>query len=159
MSLEHIFLSDPNFDRIALLVQKSYKNSCIVRIERVHINRDAFDARALKIVESGKDPDITEMFHGTKVKYVTGILENGFLRSHSKTQAYGAGTYFSPSAQVSLTGYTDKSRDRHLSYVFLCDVIKADTGGNKSNIYVCPKDESCVPTYLISFYKDADKIG
>jgi hypothetical protein len=158
MSLEHIFLSDPDFDRIANLVQKSYKNSCIVRIERVHINRDAFEARATSLVESEKDPDIVEFFHGTKVKYVTGILEGGFKVSESRTQAYGPGTYFSPSASCSLQGYTDKSKDWNLSYVFLCDVIKADTGGNKSNIYVCPKDYSCVPTFLISFYKDADKI-
>jgi hypothetical protein len=159
MSLEHVEMADPNWGRIAEKVYQSYDNACITRIEKVIMDRTEFSQRLEKVEKKiGTKPQVVEMFHGTKVKNVEGILATGFRVSENKVSAYGKGTYFSPSAQFSLSGYTDASRDWGLSYVFLCDINMEDTGGDKSHIYVCPRDDSCIPTYLISFYKDANKI-
>lgn len=158
MSLEYVSLSDKDFDRIASKIDKEYPESCIVSIERVIRDRSVFDERVLKIKSEGNDPEVTEMFHGTKEKYVDSILKLGFLSEKNTTSAYGVGTYFSPMVRLSLTGYTDISKKSELSYVFLCEIIKSEAGGNGKDIFVCPDDDTCIPTFLIRFYKNANKM-
>ncbi len=161
--LEPVSLRNPEWGRVADLVAKNYPNSCIIRIESVvSRNQDEYDTRLGKLGITPEEPKdrtekspVWEMFHGTKEKYVPGILKEGLKCSKNVVSAYGKGTYFSPFIKTSLHGYTDVSRSTKLSYVFLCDVVMKDTGGNKSNIYVCPRDDSFVIKYLIRFHKDA----
>lgn len=151
--LEPLSLRDPEWGRIAELVSKNYENSCIVRIETVKSTNEAeFQARLNELNLTVEDT--REMFHGTKEKYVKNILSEGLRGSMNVTSAYGKGTYFSPDIKLSLLSYTDTSRSSKLSFVFLCNVIEQDAGGNGSNIYVCPRDDSFVIRYLIRFYKD-----
>lgn len=143
--MKTVNLSDPEFDRIAGLMP----DCCIVQIQKVLEEKQGFDKRFQEL----NKPLIKEMFHGTKSYYVKSILEQGLKSANNRVSAYGIGTYFSPDVKVSLNGYTDKGSASELSYVFLCDVIVKDTGGNKSTIYVCPRDDSFRIKYLISFYK------
>jgi hypothetical protein len=144
MSLEAIRLADPEFDRIAEMVSRSYENSCIVQIDRVIcINLD--------YEERKQGQEIQEMFHGTKADSVASILNEGLLKDYNKISALGIGTYFSLNIRTSLS-YTNKSKKQNLSYVFLCDVISSDTKGD-SNISVCKRDDSFKLKYLIRFYK------
>ena len=122
---------------------------CIAEILEVYNDPLPFAIR----LSNTKNPKVKEMYHGTKSQYVHGILRNGLKASHNRVSAYGKGTYFSPQARLSLFSYTNKSSIDELSYVFLCDVIVNDTGGNKRNIYVCPRDDSFRIKYLIRFFK------
>ena len=144
-SLEIISLCSNEFDRIAGLMP----DCCVIQIERVNQSNEEYEDRISKV----KDPIIKEMFHGTKSKNVPDILDQGLKASKNVISAYGKGTYFSPDVKLSLNSYTDKNKYNDMSYVFLCDVILNDTGGNKKNIYVCPQDHSFKLKYLISFYK------
>jgi hypothetical protein len=145
--METIKLSDPVFDKIISLMT----DCCVINIQKVNRCHDNYDKRVVKLM-SQKDIDIKQMFHGTKANNVESIVEKGLMASLNVISAYGKGTYFSPNVKFSLNQYTDKNY-AELSYVFLCDVILNDTKGNKSNIYVCPRDDSFMIKYLISFYK------
>ena len=173
MSLTPIALADPEFDRIAIKVFESYPNACISRIEKVEMDpkfEERFQNRLKDFkehkIKDFKEPDVRELFHGTKVKNVESILSDGFLVSKNVSSSLGKGTYFASYASYSVMGYTDKSKIWELSYVFLSDVILNDcNSGNRNHpgdnlqfICACRRDESCIPRYLISFYKDADKI-
>jgi hypothetical protein len=133
------------FDRIS----KMLDGFCIAEIIEIRMDPTDFVTRVSTI----KKPVIKEMFHGTKSVYVESILKNGLKSSFNRVSAYGKGTYFSPFAKTSLYGYTDRCKEDDLSYVFLCDIIVNDTKGNKSNIYVCPRDDSFRIKYLIRFFK------
>jgi len=121
---------------------------CIVEIRKYGKENTEFEDR----IGSMESPQVVEMFHGTKFEYVNNILSEGLKSSYNRTSAYGKGTYFSPDVKFSLVNYTNKSQN-DISYVFLCSVIVDDTNGNKTNIYVCPRNDSFKIDYLISFYK------
>lgn len=134
-------MSDPEFDRIASLMP----DCCICQIQVVNLEQD-FEKRT-------DNPKTREMFHGTKARYVNNILNEGLRGSYNVTSAYGKGTYFSPDVKMSLFNYADRSRTDQISYVFLCDVVENEANGNKTNIFVCPRDDSFRIKYLINFYK------
>lgn len=148
--MDMLSVASPEFDRIANLMP----DCCIIGIEKIKQDHKAFDKCIAEFYQN-KTPVIVEMFHGTKSQYVDRIIEEGLKSSYNVTSAFGKGTYFSPNIKLSLNSYTDKNKSNELSYVFLCDVIKDNTKGNGVDIFVCPRDDSFMIKYLISFYKNA----
>lgn len=148
--MEYINISDPEFQRIADMMP----DCCVMEIRKMKNNTNDYNTRLKFLRDSSQPATVKEMFHGTKFEHINSIIAQGLRASFNKVSAYGKGTYFSPDVKFSLSGYTNKSERDKLSYVFLCDVIKEDTKGNGTNIYVSPSDDSFQIKYLISFYKE-----
>jgi hypothetical protein len=165
---EYISLSNPIYDEITNKIRNSYKNACILYIEKI-INYTLLDNYE-KRKESMPDVKEYQLFHGTKSVNIRSIADNGFQTKYNKTSAYGIGTYFSTKPEYSMFHYTNIDKSG-ISYVFLCDVlvgkcqkgsqnltITADNAVDKvtnPSIYVTPHDDACYPKYLVAFHKNA----
>jgi hypothetical protein len=127
-------MSDPEWDRISKRIRESYKNACILWVERV--------------VPSSDIPDAIELFHGTNVNNIDRIVKEGFDVTKNVRSAYGKGTYFSSQANYSKNYAIGGS----IVYMFLCNV---DTKRchKFDHIYVMPHNDGAVPKYIIAFHK------
>ena len=90
------------------------------------------------------------------------LKEFGFI-VYTKHQN-GKGTYFSPVAGMSLSYYTDSSKEWGLSYVFLCDIILNDTKipnveySYKNGTFASPTDNSKTTIKMLNSEKDSPEI-
>lgn len=136
-------------------------NKCVVAIDEVFEapGRKEYDENLATLLSTGLEfngkTGVVEMFHGTKIKNIGSILSRGLSSDYNTTSAFGKGTYFSPDLDTSLLGYTDVDLKTRVSVVLICDVIKCQTGGNGSNIFVCANDNSFLIRYLVYFHKNA----
>lgn len=153
MSLEFISTSDPEWKRIAALIDKEFPEACIISIDRI-INDDNI-RRFSKRTSDCPDVNIQEMFHGTKAKNVDSIIEHGLQARFNQRSAWGRGTYFSDKLTHSLFGFSDQKND-DAQFIFICDVLTCDRHG-ESPVFVCARDDSFCLRYLVMFNKTTKK--
>lgn len=178
MTTHYVELSDPIYDTVTKRVRKTYPTACIVYIERIENEQlEAAFAKRKASLEALRGADailIRQLFHGTTEKAVDSIVRNGFDPAYNTVSAYGIGTYFSPSSQVS-KDYA-KSKKEELNYMFLADVLVGlvgrapasapidtkimDTSINNgtidnSTIICTPYADGAIPRYIIAFYRYA----
>jgi len=175
--LTQVPMSDPIWDTVSDVLQKSWPNMCICWIEKNENNAlmESYVIRKERMIAMRGESNVKEMtlFHGTKEASVDAICQNGFQVSMNRVSAYGKGTYFSPSAQMS-NGYTDKSKNTEMSYMFVCKVLFGKCKVGTSNetidtilydntvntlknptIITTPYDDGAYPEYIVAYYKNA----
>ena len=175
--LTQVPMSDPIWDTVSDVLQKSWPNMCICWIEKNENNAlmEFYVIRKERMIAMRGESNVKEMtlFHGTKEASVDAICQNGFQVSMNRVSAYGKGTYFSPSAQMS-NGYTDKSKNTEMSYMFVCKVLFGKCKVGTSNetidtilydntvntlknptIITTPYDDGAYPEYIVAYYKNA----
>lgn len=175
-SLLSVSMSDPRFDKVSALVRESYPKSCILWIDEIINPRlvQAYEARkeALKELRGAENIKEEELFHGTSEESARAIAVTGFDVQKNITAAYGRGTYFGSTAQISLSYMKDNSE--RISFMLLSKVImgiqsvygssqqintsKHDNSVAKfdnGRIVVCPYNDGALPMYIIAFYKHA----
>lgn len=170
MNCDYLSLSDPDYTRIENMVRKTYKNACIVWIEKVNnpLLREAYDAYKASI----NPPNEYVLFHGTNEDAARSIIRNGFDPSYSKTCAHGKGIYFSKRASYS-KDYSKRKRGNDLAFMFVCDVVtgmccqgsnnkpipypynSATDNVAKPDMYIIDRREAAFPHFLVCFYPDA----
>jgi poly [ADP-ribose] polymerase 7/11/12/13 len=171
---EYVLLSNPKFAEIEYRVRESYPKSCILYIDEIknpYVETRFLDQKT-SIEEKRGFCNIVQLFHGTNEKAIDSICSMGFDPSRSKTQAFGAGTYFAKNADYSKHYSTiDKNSE---SYMFLTDVLvgscvkgssgrKLDTENYDNfvdnlkapSIYVTPYQYGAYPRYVVAFHKNA----
>ena len=166
---EPVFMSDPDYDRIAKIVYASYPKACILMIDRIKNKtlRDRYEARRAEMDESNE----RLVYHGTKAKFIHSIAEGGFLAELNKTSAHGLGTYFARDFGYS-RDYSDTDANG-ISNMFFCRILagrmakgipsKPVPKGADSfvddmknpGIYVIPEDARTLPEFLVRFHKTA----
>lgn len=169
--IEGISLSSTDYTNIEKTILESYPNACILYIDRIVNEKLEFNFKLyleeLNTKRGEEYVSIKRLFHGTKSGNINSIAINGFQVAANMRSAYGKGSYFSTKANYS-KDYTDNDRD-DISYLFICDIVvgkigylssdkNIDTGVDNINnptIYVCPKDSSCIPRFIVGFYKNA----
>ncbi len=182
--IERVDLGNQIFDEIDNKMRESYENCCILYIDKIENDKlnEKYEKCKSELIEKRGVDEIKEfiLFHGTKHSSILGIAEEGFKVSLNKVNAFGIGTYFSPSAKIA-SGYTNinKGDDTFLdgvevSYLFYCKVLvgkktigkngqlldtnKFDVGINhlkNPTIYSIPYDDAIIPLNLVAFYKNA----
>lgn len=161
------------YDKIASIFEQSYGSTevCISAIFKIHNQHtsDFFEAQRLEIKQKRKvDPQIIDVFHGTKMSVVKNIMATGFDPSYNRVMAFGRGTYASPKVKTALGYCKDATIQENTSMIFLCrfllgtygacgvggiDTSRIDYSGNNSNIYVTPYRYGIIPDYLICYHK------
>lgn len=164
-----------DFDRISGLIRKEYPDACIVYIDKVSSPEveKRFDEHVLLVSKRVK-PNITELFHGTRLDVIPRILHDGFQIKFNKRYSYGKGIYLSSNPLITF-GYAPVVGDLH--HVLLCDAIlgtsKESLKGSRElfdglvfgdidsvksgNIYVIRHDNAVVPRFVIGFYEKPTK--
>ncbi len=159
---------------MAQYITKSWKNACIMDIQRVenHCMLDKYN----DLKQSMADPNEKILFHGTNVDAVQNILEWGYDPLFAKVCAYGKGIYFAADASYSYN-YMPAKKDYagfDLSYMFVNSVLVGRTavGGSNSTcnvqftdtqvdnvtnpkIFSIPRAQQAIPKYVIAFHKNA----
>lgn len=182
--IRRVDLGDKIFDEMDLKIRQSYENCCLLYIDEI-INEklnERYEEFKKQLIEKRGENEIKEsyLFHGTKNSSILGISEEGFKVSLNRVNAFGIGTYLSPSAKLA-SGYTNVSKEDNtylegveVSYLFYCKVLigkkkvgkqgklldttNFDVGVNNminTTIYSIPYDEAILPLYLVAFYKNA----
>jgi len=169
-TVTYIDLGDPVYDEIEAAVRKTYKNSCIVWIEKVENKglEDEYNQYKSTINPSHE----RRLFHGTTEDVSRIIIAGGFDPSLNKTCAYGRGVYFSTRAEYS-KHYARRKHKDDFAFMMVCDVVCGKTGqgvGGKHmpkgfdsvtdnlkrpDMYIVNKREAAIPRYLVAFYPDA----
>ena len=172
---EYVQLSNPIFDQISTLVRKSYKNACILFVEKVH--NEFLQKKHEELYENIKDKrgycNRMELFHGTNAVAIDSIINSGLLVGYNKCAAYGKGSYFARNASYSFN-YMHPVTGDEVTYMFLCDVLVGNYKTYGSNqqidtvnydnsvdnmktptIVVTPHDYGSLPIYIIAFHKFA----
>ena len=99
------------FKEVAHMFGNSLRLSTSFRLTAIDVNCCTTRFKQyIAMKESMKVKNEMWAWHGTDVDTIKLICANGFLRDFSKTQAYGAGTYFAKSSGVSFSGYSKVSR-------------------------------------------------
>lgn len=173
----HVPMSDSIWDSVSDKLQESWPNMCICWIEKNENaelwNRYLTQKELLEALRGEKKIKEMSLFHGTKVHSIDPICKDGFKVSLNRVSAYGKGTYFSSSAQMS-SSYTDTSRSDEMSYMFVCKVLVGKCKIGRSNeeldtmlydntvntlksptIITTPYDNGAYPEYIVAFYKNA----
>lgn len=174
MTLVELPVGGKEFEKIASYITKSYKNACILSIER--IDNHPLEAANAALKESMPMPNEQTLFHGTTAEVAHTIVECGYDPSYAKRCVYGKGIYFAQKAAYSFAymdvGYTPTGFE--LSYMFVnsvlvgrsiegrgdrdCDLTYADSQVDRINeplIVSIPRAEQALPKYLITFHKNA----
>ena len=164
-----VMLSEPAYDFIESKVRETFKNACIVWIERVSnpTLEDAFEEYRKKVQPS----NVRTLFHGTSEDVARIILAEGFDPSKCKVCAHGLGIYFSTRAEYSKT-YCWRKNGQDYAFMIVADVVTGKTGQghaykpippeydsvtdniNKPDMYIINKREAALPRYLVAFYPD-----
>lgn len=170
MNKEFLLLSDPEYTKIEEMVRKTYKNACIVWIEKIH--NDSFRGIYENYKLSINPPNEMTLFHGTNEDAARSIIRYGFDPSYSKICAYGKGIYFSKRASYS-KDYSKRLRGNDLAFMFVCDVVTGkccqgypnkpiqhgfDSATNdiaNPDMYIVNRREAAFPHFLVCFYPDA----
>lgn len=160
-------LSDPKFDELTELVQKSYPQACILWIETVHtpsVER-RFNQRCKQLAElTEKDePTILQLYHGTSNESIKAICDNGWKSLFNRRAVHGSGSYFATTARYS-SAY-GKPDPTGVCYMFVADVAIGRLGyhqiptnvdtyvNSKANptIYVARDDRDALPRYIVAY--------
>ncbi len=174
MKLHSLSVGSKEFEEVANYITKTWKNACIMDIQRVedHCMFDKYNA----LKQSMTDPNERILFHGTNEAAMSSILEFGFDPLCAKVCAYGMGVYFATDASYSYN-YMPSRKDLSgfdLSFMFvnlvlvgrmiqgtqnsICNVAFADTQVDSPynpKIYSIPRAEQAIPKYVIAFHKNA----
>jgi len=145
-----VYMSDPVYDILVSELRQTYPNACVLYIDRLHPHSWLYS----RYNERKGMEEETILYHGTKHAYVKGIARDGFRYDKNVTSLYGKGTYFSPTAKVSVE-YTNQDPNEH-SYMFRNRVVSSSAKKGTSDIYVVEDDASCLPEYMICFYQSKD---
>ncbi len=166
-------LSDPMYDQIENIVRATYKNSCIVWIEK--IRNEELEKKFNDYKSKINPPNIKRLFHGTSEQVARIIIEEGFDPSKNKVSAHGIGVYFSTRALYSIE-YCHRTEGKDYVFMFVCDVVTGKPCKGKANtqispeydsatdnlarpdMYIVNKREAALPLYLVAFYPDVNKI-
>ena len=164
--------SSQEFERIALLAEKTSPNECIISIEKItNVGlEERYKARKEKL---GTKVVECEVFHGARnaTSAIPAILTNGYCAARNTTAAYGIGTYLAEAYSYS-KHYSGKAGQyksmlvNQMCYTSLTlgcgnkvmhpDLVEAGaiwTDNIKNpTIYSVPHDHQILPTYLVQFY-------
>jgi len=169
MSIEYLDLSDSVYEEIENIVRATYKNACIVWIEK--INNPELETKFNTYQSTIHPPNVMRLFHGTGEDVSRIIIRDGFDPRFNKTSAFGKGVYFSKRAQYSKE-YA-RVRNDGLAFMFVCDVVTGKVGLGVSNkpipqgfnsvtdnlkrpdMYIVNKKEAAIPRYLVGFHPTA----
>ena len=170
--VKYLSLSDPIYESIEREIYKTYKNACIMWIEKV-FNHD-LQEKYNKYKNSISPANEMMLFHGTDEDVARKIIKEGFDPKYGKTFAHGVGCYFSTSAAYS-KNYCKSIQKRDYVFMLFCSVVTGNCGLGRLNtpipknyhsvtdsmkrrtMYVVDKTEACLPIYLISFYPNVTK--
>jgi hypothetical protein len=163
----YVEMAEPIYSQLEKAVRETYKNACIIYIQRnenKHLEAD-FE----KYKSQFDDPNVKTLFHGTSANNAGNIMLDGFDPALKKVCAYGNGVYFSTRAAYSRR-YSKTHNKDDLAFMLLCDVVcgKVAQGSSGSNIprgyqsftdnitrpdmYIVDKREAAYPRYLVAFY-------
>jgi hypothetical protein len=170
MSLSYISCTSKEYDEVTSLIRTTCPDECIVSI-------DKFVAPDLVTkYEAYKQslPSYTEatVFHGTSEEAVWRILQTGFDVGKQTRNAYGIGTYFGTTAQVSRVYAKANSQEDNI--LLICRIALGPkkvvgTSGKafppdtsygvdvaaKPTMYIMPHSSGATPLYLVRFYAKA----
>jgi hypothetical protein len=174
MKLHSLSVGSKEFEEVATYITKTWKNACIMDIQRVedHCMFDKYNV----LKQSMADPNERILFHGTNEAAVNSILEFGYDPLFAKVCAYGTGVYFAADASYSYN-YMPSRKDYagfDLSFMFVnsvlvgrmiqgasntvCNVTLGDTqvdNLSRPKIFSVPRAEQAIPKYVIAFHKNA----
>jgi hypothetical protein len=171
-TLNPVFMSDKAYNEIVDAVRATYKDACVLYIDRI-VNpwlAERYKAYCEKLRVAGVDVNEQRLFHGTKANLIETIANEGYKASKNTRAAFGPGTYFSPQGSMS-AGYTAANSVEE-SYMFVNRVAlgrnvvsgaggyakgTADSGGNGSTIYVVQEDAAALPEFVVCFHANAPK--
>lgn len=166
----YVEMSEKIYDELERAVQTTYRNSCIVWIER-NENKELEKSFLLYLAQFD-NPNIKRLYHGTTKENINNILSNGFDPAKRKVCAFGEGIYFATRAEYS-RHYSRKKINEDIAYMLVCDVVcgkvtKGRPGQHipdryqsftnsiaKPDMYIVNKREAVFPRYVIAFYPDA----
>ena len=164
VELHPVSMSDKIYDELVSIVRQSYKDACILYIDR--LSNPSLEIAFQKRCDSFKDgANVIRLFHGTNAAAVKSVCTNGYCSSLNKRKAYGPGTYFSSNCSYSKE-YTDTT-DTGESFIIVNSVAlgtntvsvgakyTGDSGGDGRNIFVIRYDDAALPQYVICFHKKA----
>ena len=178
MKLVSLGVLSNEFDTIADHIMNSWKDACIVEIQRVEDH--CMTSRYMELKESlGECAGERTLFHGTNKAAVSNILETGYDPNYAKTCAYGKGIYFAKNASLSyqympVTRFSNKDDTFQLSYMFVNSVLmgRACIGSfnracpegfdtqvdnlESPKIVSVPRSHQALPTHVIIFHKNAN---
>lgn len=166
-TFESVSLSSKTYDELVSVVHQSFKNACILYIDKI-INPtllNAFEQRKAEFIKNGVEPNEQQLFHGTKSGAVLSICNNGYKSEFNRNSSHGKGTYFSSAGSYS-KNYADVTGSGE-SFMFVNSVLlgaksksvrgtyTGDSGGNGSTIFVSKYDDASLPEYVICFHRNA----
>ncbi len=174
MKCHSLSVGSKEFEEVAQYITKTWKNACIMDIQRVEEHCMLEKYNALK--QSMPNPNEMILFHGTNESAVNGILEWGYDPLCAKVCAYGMGIYFAADALYSYN-YMPSRKDTKgfdLSFMLVnsvlvgrmirgtsnsvCDEAQGDTQVDNAinpKIFSVPKARQAIPKYVIAFHKNA----
>ena len=174
MKVHSLSVGSKEFEEVAQYITKTWKNACIMDIQRVEEHCMFEKYNALK--QTMPEPNEQMLFHGTHESAVNSILEFGYDPLFAKVCAYGMGVYFAADASYSYN-YMPSKKDLSgfdLSYMFvnsvlvgrsisgtsnsICNLNQADTqvdSVKNPKIFSVPRAEQAIPKYVIAFHKNA----
>ena len=168
-----VYMSDKAYDEIVAALRASYKDACVLYIDRIENAGLAarYKAYCDKLTAAGVPVNEQRLFHGTRANVIETIAEEGYKASKNHRAAFGPGTYFSPQGSMS-SAYTDANSSDE-SYMFVNRVAlgrnkittgggrildnTADSGGDGKSIFVVKEDAAALPEYIVCFHKTAPK--
>ena len=172
IKVDYLSLSDPIYETIETHIYKTYKNACIMWIEKIYNNK--LEEKYQKYKNSIVPSNEKLLFHGTDEPTARKIICEGFDPKYGKTFAHGVGCYFSKFAAYS-SKYCKHIQGRDYVFMLVCKVIIGNCGlghkntpiPNKLNsvtdsikhptMYIVDKSEACLPVYLVAFYPNVGK--
>jgi len=167
--MSYVEMSEPVYTEIETAVAVTYKNACIVWVERVE-NKD-LETAYNEYKATFENPNEKRLFHGTDEGAARSIAYFGFSAKANKRSAYGNGTYFSTRAEYSRM-YSKTAHDQ-IAFMLVCDVVCGKVAQGRANtdisagfdsctdrlnhpdMYIVNKREAAMPRYLVAFYPNA----
>ena len=166
-------VGSPEFDTVAKYITTTYPNACIMSIEKI---RDPPYLEEYEELKRGMaEPNEQTLFHGTSAGCANEIVRGGYDPEKNVTSAYGHGTYFASTAQMS-SGYMKNTQEGGftLSYMLVNTVLVGTPvlfNGSRAvrmndtdvvvnslanpSIFVVVRPAVGIPRYLVSFYTGA----
>lgn len=147
----------PEYNLVATRFRESVSDYLvdILRIEKHHNEKILLRYQTFKDKNNSADGEQL-MFHGSRHKNYTSILDDGFKVSCSKDGLLGVGIYFATKASYSITGFSeslifdeDKSTVGNMLACWVYPTI--DTGGKIGDNYCVRNDDQCYPAYIIYY--------
>lgn len=171
---DYLEMSDPEYVKIENGIFASYKNACIVWIEKIEnkFMEEAYDNYKNTVAKRNGDANEKRLFHGTGEEMARKIIRQGFRPDLAKVCAHGDGVYFSKFASYSKNYSIMKSKKgEEILFMLICDVITGNVGQAfgkipkqfdsvtdslcKPSMYIVDKSEACIPRFLVAFYPNA----